>query len=162
MQKTSKLVTAFGAAMALCGCAGNPLVGSWSASQTEGGLNGTVSLTLAGDGAASVNLNYTGGTASGMTFTCTGPGIMQSGYRWTATATTLSVTGTPTCAGSITCMAGGMPQTLDCSRLSMGGMTPSMLDAATYSLSNNNNTLTLTTTASGMGMSTTLTFTRRM
>jgi hypothetical protein len=162
VKNVSKLVVVFAGAMALCGCAGNPLVGTWTANQTEGGLNGTVAMTLVADGTASLNINFTGGMSSGTTITCNGAGITQSGFRWTSTATTLSVTGTPTCTGSIMCTAGGNVQTLDCSRLSMGGMGPSTLDASTYALSNNNNTLTITTTPSGTGMATTLTFTRRM
>ncbi len=140
---------------ALGGCVGNPLVGTWIAT-ASGPINTTVTLTLNGDGTASSNLKATGGSAGGMTVTCTGDGVTQSGFRWSSTMTTLSITGTPTCSGASTCMAGGMTLEINCGTLMSSGMMPTMMPEATYALSNNNNTLTITTMSGGMTNSTTL------
>lgn len=146
---------------ALAGCAGNPLVGEWFVEQNspQGG-NVRLVLALNADGTAVTRIEPTGGTINGVTITCTGA-LSNSGYRWTSTATTISVTGTPMCSGMVTCMAQGMSSTSDCSSGLSGGMGSSdPLRDAMYTLSNNNNTLTITTMSNGMTSMTA--FTRRM
>jgi hypothetical protein len=159
MNKTL-LRTAFAAAsvFALAGCAGNPLVGTWVAQLGGSTLNTSATLTLNADGTASTNTTVTGGTVNGMTVTCTGPGVSNTGLRWTSTATTITVNGTPTCTGSVTCMVAGMSQELGCSTGSMMTMS-SGIENAPYTLSGNNNTLTLSITSNGM--TTMQAFTRR-
>jgi hypothetical protein len=162
--RSNIIKAAFAAAslFSLAGCAGNPLVGTWTAQQMGGGLNATITLTLNADGTASTNIQVMGGSFMGTDVTCTGPGVTNTGYRWTSTATTISVTGTPMCSGSSTCMVGGMSTEFGCSQMmGMGmGMGSNNLETAMYTLSNNNNTLTITTMSNGMTSMTT--FMRRM
>jgi hypothetical protein len=160
--RSSFFKAAFTAAslFALGGCAGNPLVGTWVATQNSGGLNGTITLTLSGDGSASSVVQITGGEVMGTQITCTGAGVMNAGYRWTSTATTIAVTGTPMCSGSVTCMVAGMSTEINCAAMMGMGMSNNQLENAMYTLSNNNNTLSISSTSGGM--TSMFSFTRRM
>lgn len=128
---------------AIAGCAGNPLVGTWVTPFANGGLGGTGTMTLSGDGTASFKINITGGNVMGVQISCTGEGLTYSGVRWTSTATEIAFTGSSTCAGMITCSAAGMQNVIDCNAAMMGGMN-NLGGSNNYTLSSNNNTLTFT------------------
>lgn len=123
-----------GALLALVGCAGNPLVGSWTTSFSAGAAGmGTGTLNLQNNG--TVNLTASVSNCAGQ--------LQWTGTTWSSTSSTLTIGGTPTCSGSITCTAGGATATVDCSMIS----SPVATGDSAYTLSNNNNTLTIGTTA---------------
>ncbi len=90
---------------ALAGCGGSPLIGRWSRTQGAGTLQQKLTVSFNADGTV-------GATIAGMG-DCSGA-LDISGARWTATAAQVTTTGTTQCSGSITCMAMGVSQTVDC------------------------------------------------
>jgi len=106
----------------------NPLVGSWTTATTSGMTTYTETVDVSPDGSLSVSLTTGGASCSGT--------LTNTGYTWTSTATTVTVSGTATCSGSITCGA----LSYDCSA-SKPGVTAGSCD---YSLTNGNDTLALT------------------
>jgi hypothetical protein len=118
-------------AMLGMGCGGkgfdSPLVGTWATPTSTGGLNGTVTVDLNGDGSLSVIF-------SGASTSCTGTETW-TGYSWTSTSSVVAFSGTGSCAGGITCG----PLTLNCS-----GNQAFQPGSCSYAFSNNNNTLILT------------------
>jgi hypothetical protein len=116
-------------AAAVAGCGGgkgSPLDGTWTVSQSKGGVVVTEAIAL-----------NSGGTLTDTVTTPSCAGMVTGSLDWTATLTTITTTGTSTCSGTLTCPGG----TLTCTTL------PPLLPAgtATYVLSNGNNTLTITT-----------------
>lgn len=130
---------------ALCGCGGSPLIGRWTTTNSAGGSSSTGTLSLNGDGTASLFIQLTGGMSMGTTITCSGPGITLTGHQWAATPTMLTISGTPACSGMITCLSGANSFNITCAQLTnMMGMMTSANGSYAYALSNNNDTLTLT------------------
>jgi hypothetical protein len=77
---------------------------------------------------------------------CTGS-ITNTGGRWSSTQTnnmsTLTITGTPICAGTVSCMSGMVVVPADCMSVQQGLQA----EALQYALGRNNTTLTITTSA---------------
>jgi hypothetical protein len=121
------------------GSGGSPLDGTWTYNQSTDGQTVTIAITLSGGGGLSETLSDGA---------CTGS-LTISGQEWTSTLTTISVTGTGTCSGTLTCDGISLP----CSKFS-GASAGISSGAANYALSNGNNTLKVTTSNG------TLTFTR--
>jgi hypothetical protein len=122
----------------------SPLVGTWLA--TVNGGNGLVvqeTLVLELGGSASLSITGEGSCMGTQSF---------SGLVWSATATTLTVSGTPACSGQLVCNVMGQMFNVGCQQ-----MTSTMPGAATYTLSNNDNTLTLTSVTDGGTTMTTFT-----
>ena len=120
------------------GCAANPLVGDWRNPQSCGGVEITSTLHLGADGTAMITLAGSGG--------CTGMQTYQ-GTTWTSSATTITLSGTPSCSGMIMCTIGGTTVNIDCSQT----MNSTMTGACSYTLSNENNTLTTSACAGSTG-----------
>ncbi|MDP3274680.1 MAG: hypothetical protein Q8Q09_05750 [Deltaproteobacteria bacterium] len=135
-----RLSVALVSTLAIAGCAGNPLVARWTATQNSGGINTTVTMTLNADGTSTFGLQPMGGTVSGVTVTCAGAGLTYTGNTWTSTATTLVFAGSPTCSGMSTCTAGGTDTTFDCAAAGTNNFNGSQ----NYTLSGDNRTLTMT------------------
>ncbi len=102
----------------------SPLVGSWRTMIPAGQRMVVVDLVFQTDGSASYTASATD---------CAGT-LTVTGIRWTASATAITISGTQSCMGTITCPSG----VVDCTATN-GILTPGDV---TYSLSNNNNTLT--------------------
>ena len=110
------------------GCSSNPLDGSWITASTVGTFTTTETVEVNSDGTLSVAVTATSSSCSGASNT--------TGYQWAATATEITVSGTPVCTGSITCGA----LTLACT-----GATGTVKNGScTYALSSGNDTLALT------------------
>jgi hypothetical protein len=122
---------------------GGPLEGTWSVTTSGGGVTATTTITLNGDGTLTETVSSTG---------CTGMDSL-SGYSWSSTSATVSVTGEPTCTGMLVCTVAGMTVSEPCSGTG-GGVT----GTCNYTLSNGNDTLTLTNCGSGTSS---VTFTRK-
>jgi hypothetical protein len=111
------------------GCSSNPLVGTWAAASTAGTLTTTETVDVSGNGSLSVKVSAMGTSCSGSWST--------TGYMWAATSTSITVSGTPDCTGSIACGA----LSLSCTR---GKGEALGAGACTYTLSNGDDTLALT------------------
>jgi hypothetical protein len=111
------------------GCNSNPLVGKWATASTVGTFTATETVDVSGNGTLSVNV-------SGMSASCSGS-WSTTGYMWAATSSSITVSGTPVCTGSITCGA----LSLSCSG---GKGTGLSAGSCTYAFSNNDDTLALT------------------
>ena len=85
--------------------------------------------------------------------------ITNFGLRWTATATTLSITGTTTCTGYVQCQVGANQLEFDCSNTMPEAMATNTLRDVPYVFSADRNTLTVTRTSNGMPVP--LVFSRR-
>jgi hypothetical protein len=136
------------------GCGGRavagPLVGTWTYTAKVGYVR-TIAVRFNADGTADEVLTL-GDPGVASSDTCSGTPTL-SGYSWTATATELTLTGSPTCSGAITCLPGwaGLngPCTFPMYSLMLSG-GPNGEDAATqvagacqYTLSDDGKTLTL-------------------
>ncbi len=111
----------------------NALFGTWKgvATATGGGTTSKedVGFTFNSDGTAVFEIDGPDGE------TCTGA-VKFSGFTWTSTAADLTVAGTATCSGKVTCTT-GTTTSIDCTE-------PQNPDGTcTYALTNSNNTLTL-------------------
>ena len=112
--------------LALAGCAGNPLVGTWDGPATSTlGTTYHAEVDIKGDGTLTYSLIGAG--------SCNGT-LLYTGYSWTSDATTITFSGTPACSGSLTCGS----VTVDCSKAQQS----STLGACGYVLSNGSDTLT--------------------
>jgi hypothetical protein len=131
----------FGAvALVLCpmmaGCGGSTsgnassLDGTWTYKPASAEV-ASIGFTFNGDGTASETI-----TAAGA---CSGT-VTISGYLWSSTSSSFSISGTTACAGTFTCTIGGVSATESCttiqSDVTLGG-------TCNYILSNGDNTLTL-------------------
>jgi hypothetical protein len=140
----------------------NPLDGTWTYAihRTVGTLtvSGTLDVTLSSDGTEEETLTPTG--------ICSGT-VKFTGVHWTSTATTVSLSGSPTCTGTFTCtlpIVGA--QTESCTTL----LSYSLAGTCEYALSSNDDSLVLnqctkSTTpdggqGTGSGASTSYTLTR--
>jgi hypothetical protein len=109
------------------GPATNPLDGTWLYTDRVGDESFTARITFQSDGALTESVEVSD---------CTGVDTV-SGLSWTSTSTTLTVTGTESCTGELTCGT----STAGCSTLSpMGPATDTTCD---YVVSNDGDTLTL-------------------
>jgi hypothetical protein len=123
----------------------NPLDGTWVQSVDEPGV-ATAKITM--------NLNADGSVAMTEVVTqwmgdpCTGS-VSFSGITWSSTASSLTLSGTPACTGTIQCTSLGP---LSCSDV---GATSVASGSVGYTLENGNDTLVLQNGSSGP-----LTFTR--
>jgi hypothetical protein len=147
--------------MLVAGCGSDPLVGEWeTAAMTGQAVSTSITMKLNGDGYASLALNIRGGGMSGgRPVTCSGGAITNFGLRWTATATTLSITGTTTCTGYVQCQVGANQLEFDCSNTMPEAMATNTLRDVPYVFSADRNTLTVTRTSNGMPVP--LVFSRR-
>ncbi len=115
-------------ALAGIGCSSNPLDGTWSTATTIGTLTVTETVDVESGGSLSVTWSGTSATCSGAWTT--------SGYQWAATPTEVTISGTPSCSGAITCGA----VSINCSG-DTGGVKAG---SCTYALTDGNDTLALT------------------
>jgi hypothetical protein len=141
-------------ALLICaGCGGRelesgPLLGTWTYSATSGDIR-AIAVTFNGDGTAEEVLTLGNPHSPD---TCSGAPRL-SGYSWTATATALTLTGSPTCSGTITCTVGRIPDgacTFPMYELLGAGLDPNaavvvtqVAGACQYTLSSDGKTLTL-------------------
>jgi len=109
------------------GCSSSPLDGTWSAASTVGTFTATETVDVSSGGTLTV-------AVSAMSASCSGA-WNTTGYEWAATATEITISGTPVCTGSITCGA----LSLSCS-----GTSQVKVGSCAYALSNGNDTLALT------------------
>jgi hypothetical protein len=112
----------------------NPLEGTWTYSESGGTTEFKVAITFSGDGSGNETL---------MLSSCTGSETV-GGISWTWTATTITLTGNPSCSGSLECGgAGDMP----CSTTPVGAIQ----STCAYLLSNGSDTLTLSDCSESSG-----------
>ncbi len=137
MRNVTARMALFSLAVAASGCAANPLVGAWVASDTSNpALQILIRLQLQLDGQAEVTA--TPGTVADPRITCTGS-MTRSGIRWASTNATLSLLGEGTCSGRIVCSGGGSSTETDCTTSPLGVIH----GAGSYTLSSDQNTLTV-------------------
>jgi hypothetical protein len=120
----------------MAGCGGSTsgnassLDGTWTYKPASAEV-ASIGFTFNGDGTASETI-----TAAGA---CSGT-VTISGYLWSSTSSSFSISGTTACAGTFTCTIGGVSATESCttiqSDVTLGG-------TCNYILSNDSNTLTL-------------------
>ncbi len=120
-------------ALTAAGCSSNPLVGRWTATNSGGGVQTTVTMTLGGGGNADATIVGMGACTGTMTFT---------GATWTSTATAITFAGMSTCAGMVMCTIAGTTVNVDCS---MAGNLNATSGTHSYTLSNSNMTLVVDT-----------------
>lgn len=113
------------------GCGGggssNPLVGEWTRAVTSGTTTITETIHVNSDGSLSYTLT---GSSSG----CSGSQT-YTGFTWAATSSSVTVSGTAACSGTITCGTVSVACSTTASGVSNG--------SCTYSLIANDDTLTL-------------------
>jgi hypothetical protein len=142
------------------GCGGRviegPLLGTWTYRSTDE-LVRTIAVTFNAAGTAAEVLTL-GNPSSYPTETCSGTPTL-SGYSWTATSTTLTISGSPTCLGTIACSDCSAAGTFDCNQcafpmyqfmvvgddpdLPPNSAVTQVAGACQYTLSSDNKTLTL-------------------
>jgi hypothetical protein len=121
------------------GSGGNPLDGTWTAPLDSEGTIGTDTLTLSADGTA-IETTFITSTQG---VSCSGA-VQLTGAVWTATATTITLSG-GACTGGLTCAGMGVP-------CMAATTTP---PTCGYTLSDGDDTLVITC------QGTTITFTRQ-
>jgi hypothetical protein len=144
----SQCVLCGGAALALMGCGGDPLVGRWRPAASPMPLPNGIELStlfeLRTDGFAVTETTGAGSCA----------GQLRVTTPWRTAGNTITLDGTmQTCAGEIVCTVMSTEVRLDCATYGQGGT----LFTGMYALSNGNNTLTLTSMVNGSTASATYT-----
>ena len=116
-----------------CSSDGSPgstgLAGTWTTNVTSGGVTLAVSVDLQSGGGVIFSETYGGSCSGSFTFT---------GSSWSATSTLITLSGTPTCAGSGSCSEFGQTTSLTCAN-----ETAPFNGTVGYSPSSDGSTLTL-------------------
>jgi hypothetical protein len=122
----------------------NPLDGTWLYTEREGDQTFDARITFESDGSITESVEVSD---------CTGVDTV-SGLSWTSTSTTLTVAGTESCTGELTCGT----STAGCS--TMTPMGPATDTTCNYALSNGDDTLTISDCAMAGGASAPVVLTR--
>lgn len=130
----------------LVGCGGNALDGSWSTTISSQGTTIKETWDLNADMSASVNFKITQIPNA----TCTGS-LDYTGYDWSSTDTTITLSGSSSCKTSLVCSAGGQHVSVPCSAMT------DVAGLCHYKLSTDENSLVISSCSKGM---TDATFTR--